>query len=619
MESTIPQDIQEFLNEADIDMTQNPIVQNEEDLDPEGEELHEEAGKVFIFTSTQVHLTYKSHIEPMALLHYIDKIVRGSGEKNRYGENCDGIWKFSIVNETSDTVNPYDHTHAYFLFKGRFTSTGSRLFDYMPKDATEPIHPNIKLPRHDVARMSTKMTKGTGAYIACIYHRKQPTAPRITNYPNASTPVHEMQEEIVAAPDGTQTKKQVPVLKGYLPTLPDFETCNDTMDSLLLCLQAPGADLNMSGKMQISIDLARNTQPVNTMRTLVDDELYPWQRRQCSIIELDDTDRTVMWNSGGGDDGKTQYAFHLMAKYNALRLTRGSARDLKYAILMHTQRYGYPKIIVLDFAKSVVTSDRYIKTIEKKVFYDDGNKYCKVMIDKAYANPEMVELMEMIRDGAFTSEKYIPANVMFPVSPIVIVFSNFRPEPRFLSVDRWLISSTDFTRDVDVYICGSSGKRVLQRYASSLELLDDMDAGKLVMEKVMHVKDGNQAMAALETSDINIRMFFWERGLKPIFRIEDCKEYGTNLTGDQKLLQEQIVHIRTVPFTDEDHELFRIKFCERPAKPEPLFEGVSIACIKEAIRMSKVYTSTYKVSQRTPVVLRYIEACKARGEIVSYE
>ncbi len=79
----------------------------------------------FHLRNKKLHLTYRTHLNPEKWLEWANK-------------NLTEIEFYSIVNETSDKTNSYDHTHILVKFKEAIKSKKPNIFDY------EGIHPHIQ-------------------------------------------------------------------------------------------------------------------------------------------------------------------------------------------------------------------------------------------------------------------------------------------------------------------------------------------------------------------------------------------------------------------------------------------------------------------------------------------
>lgn len=81
--------------------------------------------KSFRICAKRFHITYKTHIDQEGVRIHLQQLG--------------GLEHYSIVHESSDTENPYEHTHVLIWYKAKFQSTKATIFDY------EGIHPNIQV------------------------------------------------------------------------------------------------------------------------------------------------------------------------------------------------------------------------------------------------------------------------------------------------------------------------------------------------------------------------------------------------------------------------------------------------------------------------------------------
>jgi hypothetical protein len=562
----------------------------------------------FRLITTQVHLTYKTHIPAEELRTLAGKLAVQKKHQPPYSSRPGGLLKWSIVHESADELNPYCHTHAYFMFRGKFVADNCRVFDYCAPDGTT-IHPHIKIPRRDVAGVSTKLTVGSGAYIACVYHKKESGAPHFTNYPDATLPVSRT-ETVTKIEDGIEVTVEENRIVGYFPSVHDLIGSIDSLDCVLLTMQGPGADYKSSGKTKIAIDLAGAAAVWQSSTVLREDQLWDWQNAACIFLDLDVTRGSMMWIVGNGDDGKTAFAFFLVQKYGALRLTDGNARDLEYAILLHTERFGYPKVIIADLTRSSTSG----KSTKKDFWHDDG-QCASVILGPAYSKQDSFVLFENVLDGGFVSTKYIPATVMFATSPNVIVMSNTRPSASTLSPDRWLVASIGFDRKIHTFVCGSSGAQTVLRYSDFLDITGG--SGDEVRSRLIKVRTNTTMDEVLEATSPEVKEYFWERGLIPIFELmtHEREEALPSDFGFGKRQKNQLVRISTRPMTDEEKRSYDRKTLERPEPVEQMFEG----------KPESLYSVAYKqwMWGRMPgglpeAVQRFVEYKKAKGEKLDY-
>nr|WAE42313.1 MAG: replication associated protein [Cressdnaviricota sp.] len=134
-------------------------------------------------------------------------------------------------------------------------------------------------------------------------------------------------------------------------------------------------------------------------------EFYPWEEDIIKYCEEYKEDRKILWIwETTGTAGKTVFAKHLGVKYGAV-LCGGKAADMKYLIAKRRKENKESDIILFDIARS----------LEDYVSYQG---------------------IEEIKNGFFFSSKFESENVICD-PPIVIVFANFKPDIKKLSIDRW--------------------------------------------------------------------------------------------------------------------------------------------------------------------------------------
>lgn len=141
--------------------------------------------------------------------------------------------------------------------------------------------------------------------------------------------------------------------------------------------------------------------------------LYEWQTNIINLIDSElkkPNDRLIHWvYEYEGCTGKTQLAKYICKKYNAIYLN-GKGADIKYGVTSYINQketnrdnliciFGYPR--------------------EKEDYIN-------------YA------ALEEIKDGIWFNSKY-ESGMCIINPPIIIVFSNFKPDEEKLSKDRWHI------------------------------------------------------------------------------------------------------------------------------------------------------------------------------------
>ena len=138
-------------------------------------------------------------------------------------------------------------------------------------------------------------------------------------------------------------------------------------------------------------------------------KLRDWQSEVLPyLIREDVDDRQILYiYDQEGNTGKTRLAEYLHI-YHAAIITGGKMADMKHAIARWSEITSkYPTIIVVDICRSEQERD--------------------------YSG------IESIKNGLFFSGKYESAMLHSAKKPNIVVFSNFPPEIKDLSRDRWKI------------------------------------------------------------------------------------------------------------------------------------------------------------------------------------
>ena len=131
--------------------------------------------------------------------------------------------------------------------------------------------------------------------------------------------------------------------------------------------------------------------------------LRPWQSELMGVLEQTPHPRELLWYVDLiGNSGKTWMSKYLVSTKSAVRFENGKSADIKYG-------YSGERIVVFDYSRSV----------EDRVNY---------------------EVLECIKNGIFYNTKYESSQKIFD-TPHVVVFSNFQPERRRLSLDRWNVTN----------------------------------------------------------------------------------------------------------------------------------------------------------------------------------
>lgn len=134
-------------------------------------------------------------------------------------------------------------------------------------------------------------------------------------------------------------------------------------------------------------------------KRMTDVILKPWQLNLAMACEEPIDDRKVKWYIDfKGNTGKTFMADYLVTMKNAVKFENGKTADIAFA-------YKDQRIVIFDFSRS------------QENFINYG-------------------VLESFKNGYLWSPKYESTQRQFE-KPHVIVFSNFEPDRKKLSQDRW--------------------------------------------------------------------------------------------------------------------------------------------------------------------------------------
>lgn len=177
-----------------------------------------------------------------------------------------------------------------------------------------------------------------------------------------------------------------------------WEHCRDINKSILYCSKK---DTRIDGPWTFNYTLPRE------IKTILKENMYPWQKDVIRIIDEPIDDRKVYWMyEEQGNMGKTSLAKYICNNYKALYLS-GKATDVKYAVSEYLKKNDDLHVVIFDFVRSV----------EDFISYD---------------------AIESIKNGIFFSGKYEGGMVNFN-PPHVFCMANFEPDITKLSSDRWVI------------------------------------------------------------------------------------------------------------------------------------------------------------------------------------
>ena len=142
-------------------------------------------------------------------------------------------------------------------------------------------------------------------------------------------------------------------------------------------------------------------------------QFYPWQHQIYNVIRRRPHKRAIIWvYERLGCLGKTELTKFLVKTCGALRVS-GNHSDICHAIANYTfDVQKYPPLILVDIPRSEINNVSYPS-------------------------------LECMKDFIIFSGKYNSQALSGKYPPHVIVFSNFLPEAKYLSKDRWLVLKID--------------------------------------------------------------------------------------------------------------------------------------------------------------------------------
>lgn len=349
----------------------------------------------FHISNTKLHLTYKTHIDAQKWLNWANKNTK-----------LPRIEQYSIVNEISDKVNPYEHTHILILFTEKFVSKKSTILDY------EGIHPNI-------AKVTTNKH-----FTNCVkYHYKQSTPFTnisldkqirqeiekidFTKYEDynfevgvdfsiTSDPKEFDVDEFRKPKPLTDEEKKKSILKqsnGWLNT--DTYQCENISDALLK---------NNNPKMAGAIIASFKYKPLKPVEKEPKVYWRDWQLELYNELKGPSDDRSVIWYyDDDGGSGKSVLVEHMELYYKAFTIDYADTTNLPTALANWKQIGGNLDMILIDLSRTSQEDDEFYKAIES------------------------------IKNKKISVKKYDSAKFRFDSNPHVVVFANKRPRQYFES------------------------------------------------------------------------------------------------------------------------------------------------------------------------------------------
>ena len=144
-----------------------------------------------------------------------------------------------------------------------------------------------------------------------------------------------------------------------------------------------------------------------------DTALYPWQQ-ECMKYINNKSDREVYWIVGQKtNEGKSFFQKYVKAMYGTSRVVSGinlkaSSKNICHALTK----------------QPLATADIFLFNLGKSKKNFENVNY---------------EMLEDLKDGDAFTEKYDSQKLKIKTPNIVMVFSNYRPQPGELALDRWKV------------------------------------------------------------------------------------------------------------------------------------------------------------------------------------
>lgn len=304
----------------------------------------------------KLHLTYKTHLNP-------EEWLKWANENNKITK----IEFYSIVNETSDKINPYDHTHILIQFEKQHKSSSPKIFDY------NNIHPNIK-----------KVSSVTHFENCVRYHYKQ-------NKPHTNINLTKEVQKAIERTDFSKIEdydfdinggplsvcntdpKEFDVMSflhtsqsqnnttiedpSKYVTVGDVWECateSEVLEKYGNIKNSGGLILTFKFKPKINY----GPEPPVLWR--------PWQKELIEEIEYPANGRSFPWYCDfSGKGGKSCIAEHLMKYRGAVLITGADIKDLPTTLLNHKIQGGKFNVIIIDLARTSHEDDDFYMVIEQ--------------------------------------------------------------------------------------------------------------------------------------------------------------------------------------------------------------------------------------------------------------
>lgn len=315
------------------------ITENNNDKNKKRKRNNEEEDG-FQWSHTCYHITMKGHIDPQ---EYCDWVIQRIGKRK--------LVDYSIVNESSDAKNAYDHTHAALRF------------DRTPgwNNSKHLLHPKCSADHYDIEPVSRKQHWD---YLFTEYHRGIKQDKETKEYKNIP-PIKLLQSDYD------------PEAKKFIDQVADKIRICDTWKEVLE-LEEPYSKL-ISARFAWAKDVFEHKEMNIPCRI---EEPYPWQQKLIDEIHENNKPdpRKIIWYvDHEGGKGKSELTKYLVKYHNAF-LAQGKSVDIKYA-------YKGQPIVIFDIPRSCehISWDA-IESIKNGLFFN--TKYYSAM--KGFPIPHVI-------------------------------------------------------------------------------------------------------------------------------------------------------------------------------------------------------------------------------------
>ena len=292
------------------------------------------------------------------------------------------------------------------------------------------------------------------------------------------------------------------------PTLEEIQACPTKHD--VVKMMSEKGNILKSGP---ALQAWEHRDAPKKAKVLMGHKPLQWQQFILNHIENEFyDDRSIIWSyDEPGDSGKTWITNYIIENHNGYVLTTANNKDGLHALKEHILKHGEPSIIIVDMVRA-------------------SN------VDAIYG------MIEVIKDGRYTSGKYNSDSVTFSRNPIVLVFSNSPPIPGKLSLDRWIVTIPNFNgRRFDYTYTGKAGRQVLDEYINH-ERAKQAIAAEMDIKYEPCIPFGERMKIEHFTSTIEYlsvarRRVYWDRHKIPRI-IVDCKP-NLQIMGQQHVTIEE--------------------------------------------------------------------------------